>query len=337
MNLPSPNPVLVEVRRGDVVESFHRGAVAVADAAGRLVAAWGDTARPVYPRSALKPVQALALVETGAWGAYGLGTEELALAAASHAGSAIHTDRVAGWLRHIGLGAEALECGGHAPSDPAASRALAASDSPPSPLHNNCSGKHAGFLTVARHLRVPTRGYIRRDHPVQNLVAGAIGAMSGCVPVTAAPCGIDGCGIPVFALPLAGLAAAMARMAAPGGFPASRRAAAREIVAAMLSHPHLVAGRGRLCTEFMRAIPRIALKGGAEGVYVAIVPERGWGVAVKIDDGAGRAAEVAILAVLRRLGLLAREDLDRLAARVAPPLLNVAGRRVGEIRATEWL
>jgi len=329
---PPTNPVLVELRRGAVVESFHRGAVAVASPGG-LIEAVGDCARPVYPRSALKPVQALPLVESGACAAFGLGSEELALAAASHSGAAHHTDRVAAWLIRLGLDQSALECGAHPPGDSEAARLLAASGRLPSPLHNNCSGKHTGFLTLARHLGIPTAGYIRRDHPVQALVEAVIAEMSGC-DLGTAPCGIDGCGIPVFGLPLGGLAAAMARLADPARLPPARRMAAAAIVAAMAAHPELVAGPGRACTEMMARMPGIVLKGGAEGVYVAIVPSCGLGVAVKIDDGAGRAAEVAIAAALVRLGLVTAEAA---APFVRPPLLNVAGRTVGEMVAVEVL
>jgi len=326
------NPVLVEVCRGDAVESRHRGAAAVADAGGRLVAAWGDVGRAVYPRSSLKPVQALALVETGAWQAFGLGTEELALAAASHSGSARHVAKVAAWLERLGLSDGDLECGAHPPMDADEARGLMCSGRQPCPLHNNCSGKHTGFLTVARHLKIPTRGYIRPGHAVQRLVSQTIAEMSGH-DLASTPCAVDGCGIPVHALPLAALATAMARMARPDSLGPVRGAAAAALVAAMRAHPDLVAGSGRTCTEVMAKAPGIAVKGGAEGVYIAIVPDRGWGVAVKIDDGAGRAAEVAVLAVLRRLGVLAGEAAVALAAHMRPPLHNVAGIVVGEIRA----
>ena len=326
------NPVLVEVTRGGAVESRHRGAVAVADPSGRLVATWGDPTTSVFPRSALKPVQALPLAESGALAAWGLGNAELALATASHTGRPGHTDRVAAWLARLGLSAADLECGAHPPTDPATARALAVAGQAPSPLHNNCSGKHAGFLTLARTLGAPTAGYVHPDHPVQRRVTAAIAALTGCDPA-AAPCGVDGCGIPVFGLPLAGLATAMARLAAPDGLETGRRLAARQVVAAMQAHPELVAGPGRMGTEIMRRAPGLVLKGGAEGVFAAILPEAGLGVAVKIDDGAGRAAEVAMLAVLVRLGRLPADGRPDLAAWLRPPVLNVAGRPTGEIRA----
>lgn len=324
--LDTANPILVEVSRGPAVESRHRGAVAVADAAGRLVACWGDVARPVYPRSALKPVQALPLVESGALDAFGLGAEELALACASHSGSPLHTARVAAWLERLGLSAADLECGAHPPVDAATAAALTAAGAPPSALHNNCSGKHAGFLTVARRLKVATAGYIRRDHPVQQRVADAIARLTGCA-LAQAPVGTDGCGIPVFALPLAALATAMARLAV------ARGDAAERVVVAMRHHPELTAGPGRTATEIMRRAPQVVVKGGAEGVMVAILPEAGLGIALKIDDGANRAADVALLAVLDRLGMLGPAERHTLAAFLRPPVLTVAGVPAGEMRA----
>ncbi|MGE5545773.1 MAG: asparaginase [Solirubrobacterales bacterium] len=328
----SASPLLIEVTRGDTVESRHLGAAVVADADGRVVSAWGECGRATFPRSALKPIQALPLAESGAVEAFGLGTEHLALAAASHSGEAAHVERVEAWLSRIGLDVTALECGAHAPSNPEAAARLIKTDGSPCPLHNNCSGKHTGFLTVARQLGLPHRGYIGHDHPVQQLVSAAISDMTGVATAQAA-WGTDGCGIPTYALPLSAIATAMARMADPARLPPGRAKAARAIVAAMLEHPHLVAGSGRLCTRFMQAVPRIAVKGGAEGCYTAIIPEKGWGVALKIDDGAGRAAEVAILAVLTKLGMLTAEESRDLADRIAVPLPNVAGKIVGEVRA----
>ncbi|HSV30369.1 MAG TPA: asparaginase [Candidatus Omnitrophota bacterium] len=298
-------PIVIEILRGGLVESRHLGNAAVCDPAGAVVAEWGDSDRPTFPRSAIKPIQALPLVESGAADAFALTDEELALATASHSGEPMHTERVARWLARIGLGPEALECG-------AGDRA--------SPLHNNCSGKHAGFLTVARHLGIRSAGYIRHDHPVQQMVSAAIAEATG---TAGAPWGTDGCGIPTFSLPLSGIARAMA------GMTTDRPAAAR-IVAAMRAHPHLVAGTNRLCTRFMQAVPGIVVKGGAEGVYGAIVPKKGWGVALKIEDGAGRAAEAAILAVLAKLKLVSEER----ASQLTPEIRNAAGKIVGEVRVT---
>lgn len=332
-----PDPVLVEATRGPLVESLHRGAVAVCDAGGDIVAGWGDIERAVFPRSAVKPLQALPLIESGAAAHFGVSDEEIALACASHAGDAKQTELVERWLRRVGLGVADLECGSQIPTDPDAALALAIEGGKPSALHNNCSGKHCGMLTTALHMGEPTKGYVGADHPVQRRITDTLGEMAGTMPQHT-PFGTDGCGIPTFALPLSGLATALARMADPSSLPPIRRDAARRIVAAMSGHPDLIAGRGRLSTLVMRAAPSIVVKGGAEGVYAAILPGRGLGVAVKIDDGANRAAEVAMLAILRHLRALSAEEEALLADHCQPTIRNVAGEPVGVLRPSpDWL
>ncbi len=321
----TPTPVAVEVRRGPAVESRHRVAVAVAAVGGRITARVGDTATPVFPRSAIKPIQALALVETGAADAFGLGAVELALACASHGGEPMHVEAVRAWLRRVGLGERDLECGAHVPLDRAAARALRARGGTPSPLHNNCSGKHAGMLTTALHLGAPTAGYLAPDHAVQRRIRTVFEELAGVA--LPAP-GIDGCGVPTWPLPLERLAVAAADLC--------ERPAARRLFAAMRAEPDLVAGTGRLNTALLRARPDLVAKAGAEGTYVAVLPERGLGVALKVEDGAARGAEVALLAVLERLvgGIADHPDLRSFAE---PPLTSVAGRTVGVIGAApDW-
>jgi len=326
------NPVLVEAVRGNMVESRHRGACAVTDARGRLVLALGDVERPIYGRSAIKPLQALPLIETGAADAFALDARELALACASHRGEPSHVTAVEGWLARLGLSARDLECGAHAPADPASAEALLRVGAAPSALHNNCSGKHAGFLTTARHLREPTRNYIDAAHPVQRRVRAVLEAMTG-LDLDAAPRGIDGCGIPVIGIPLAGLARAMARLADPTGLAPTRAAAARRILDAMAAEPSMVAGSGSFTTAVLSEAGRtVRLKPGAEGVFCAALPEQGLGIALKIADGAGRAAEVALGEILRRLGALSPEQGERLAPLLRPSLRNVAGHEIGELR-----
>lgn len=327
-------PVLVEVVRGGVVESRHRGAAVVSDAKGGIVMAWGDVERPVYPRSAAKPLQALPLVESGAADAFGLGPSELALACASHHGETAHVAALAGWLVRIGLGVANLACGAHPPLDPAAARRLVQSGAAATPLHNNCSGKHLGFLTTARHLGEAAAGYIEPDHPVQRRVAAVIAEMAG-LDLTRAPRGVDGCGIPVIALPLSGLARAMARMADPATLTPTRAAASRRLLDAMATEPLMVSGSTGFATALLRAAgERVRAKPGAEGVYAASLPTLGLGLALKIDDGAARAAEAAIAAILVRLELLDAAVLSGtdLAERMRPVVRNVAGAVVGEIR-----
>ncbi len=326
------NPLLVEVTRGDMVESRHRGALAVVDAAGRVVEAHGDIERPVYARSALKPLQALPLLESGAAERYAASDAEIALACASHTGETRHVEAVRAWLARIGLGVEDLECGSHMPADEAASAALVRAGARPSALHNNCSGKHTGFLATARHLGEPTRGYIRYEHPVQQRILGLLEQMTG-LDLGQAPRGIDGCGIPVIGIPLGGMAMAMARLADRDGLPPARAAAAWRVVAAMAAEPFMVGGLGRFCSIVMQAAgDAVVLKTGAEGVCTGVLRKLGLGIALKIDDGAARAAEVAMGEALRRLGVLAPEHEGLLSALLTPAVSNRAGVEVGMLR-----
>ena len=326
------NPLMVEVTRGGMVESRHRAAIAVVDAAGKVVRARGDIERPVYGRSAIKPLQALPLVETGAADRFGVSVAELALACASHSCESRHIDAVTAWLARIGLAASDLECGSHLPSEERALKAVIRNGVALTGIYNNCSGKHTGFLTTARHLGEPTRGYIRYEHPVQQRILGVLEQMCG-LDLGRAPRGVDGCGIPVIGIPLGNIALGMARLADPDDLPEARAAAAKRIVAAMAAEPFMVAGTGRFCTVVMQALGgRAVLKTGAEGVYCAALPELGLGVALKVDDGAGRAAEVAMGAVLVELGIIDDALRARLADTLAPAVLNRAGLETGRIR-----
>ena len=335
--MASRNPLTVEVTRGGMVESRHRGAAVVMDAKGNAVHAWGEIERIVYPRSAIKPLQALAVVETGAAEAFAVTDAELALASASHCGQPQHMDVVLAWLERIGLGADDLECGAHEPLDPETAKARVRAGESPGPADNNCSGKHAGMLTTAKHLGEETAGYTRPGHPVQQRLRAILTDIGGA-DLSQAPEGTDGCGIPVFGMPLSAMARAMARMADTGGLEAGRAEAAGRIVAAMMSNPLLVSGRGRFDTIAMEAANgAFAVKTGAEGVHGAILPRLGLGVAVKIDDGARRAAQVAMAAILDYLGVLDGEAKVALAGFLETPVLNEKGERVGEIRmAPDW-
>ena len=334
---PSSNPALVEVTRGPLAESRHRGAAAVVDSAGRLVAAWGDVACPVYPRSAIKPLQALALIESGAADAFDLAPAELALACASHTGEPGHADGVLAWLKRMGLGEADLECGAHPPMGEEARFALQATGVEPGARHNNCSGKHAGMLAVAKRLGVPTAGYIRADHPAQRLVRQTVGEMADCA-LADAPAGTDGCGIPTLAMPIEAMARAFARLADPSALSPARAEAVRRIRAAIAAHPDMVAGRGRFCTAVMAAGGEsVLVKTGAEGVFCAALPEAGLGLALKIDDGATRASECAIAALLLRFGAADGPAEAVLAGHTQRILRNWAGAEVGMVRsAADW-
>ena len=335
--MASYNPLTVEVTRGDMVESRHLGAAVVMDRQGKVVHAWGDPDRVVYPRSAIKPVQALALIETGAADAFHVTDAELALATASHAGTPEHVSAVSNWLQRIGLGPDDLECGGHEPLDPDAAKGLVRTGEDFGPVHNNCSGKHAGFLTTAKHLAEPTAGYSKPGHPVQERLKTLLAEMGGA-DLTRAPEGTDGCGIPVFGMPLAAVALALARMAGPETLDDRRAAAAKRIIAAMMAHPFLAAGPDRFDTIAMQAAPgRFAVKTGAEGMYGAILPGPGLGVALKIDDGAKRASQVAMAAILEFLGVLDEKAAGALEPFLETPVTNAREEPVGQIRmAKGW-
>ena len=328
------SPVLVEVWRGDILESVHRGRVAVCRADGTVVEAMGAVSPPMLPRSASKMLQALALVESGAADAEGLTDRHLALACASHRGQPVHTDLARSWLARLGLGDADLRCGAHAPTDKPTRAAMAAAGEPPEQVHNNCSGKHCGFLTLTRHLGAGP-DYIALGHPVQTAVRAATEEMAG---ERADDFAIDGCSAPNFALSLTGFATALARMAAPAGtLTGARAAAADRLRDAMAAHPRLIAGDGQPATVLTAAAEgQAVIKSGAEGVYAAMLPARGLGIALKIDDGSDRGAQAAIAALLARYGVLeARHPAVQSLADA--PIHNWRGIAHGHIRASAIL
>jgi L-asparaginase II len=325
------NPVLVEVTRGGIVESRHRGAVVVVDADGGRVMAIGDTAQPVFPRSAVKSIQALPLVESGAADAYGFGDREIALACASHSGQPEHAALALSMLELAGLDGTALECGAHWPSRQDAALELSRRAGAPSALHNNCSGKHSGFVCTCRHLGIDHRGYVGAAHRSQQMVREAMEAVTGATHGEDV-CGTDGCSIPTYAVPLDSLALGFARMATGNGLGQERAKAAKRIFAACLAEPFYVAGTSRMDTRLMSAGGgRIFVKTGAEGVYCGAVPELGLGIAIKCDDGAGRASEAMVAAVLARL--LADDELSGKLSKMAhSKITNWNGIDVGAVR-----
>lgn len=337
-----PNPTLVEVLRGAAVESRHTGALAIVDASGALHTALGDVDRPVFPRSAVKMLQALPLVASGAAEAFGLTNTELALACASHSGEPEHVATAAGVLAKLGLDETALECGNQWPSREPVLRAMVARGEQASALHNNCSGKHSGFVCLAclmaRNAGAEpaefARGYVAAEHPVMREVSAALSAATG-VDVEHAPRGTDGCSIPTFALPLRALALAFARCGTGQGLSDGHARAARRLRQAAAAAPFMVAGTDRFDTRVMQALgERLFCKIGAEGVYCAALPELGLGVALKIDDGAARAAEAAMAAVA--LALLKTEH-DLLTGYSHLALRNWRGTLVGSLRPAEAL
>lgn len=327
------NPVLVEVTRGALVESRHRGAVAVADADGRGVLAIGDVASPVFPRSAVKALQAVALVEEGAADRFGFDDEALALACASHSGEPAHVAGVERMLTKIGLEASALRCGVHWPISQSAAYALARTGTA-SALHNNCSGKHAGFLCLACAMGADTADYFRPEHPVQRQVRAVLEDFTGAVlgeDVRA----IDGCSVPTWAVPLQNLAHGFAKFGTGRGLSPARAAAAARLRQACAAKPWFVAGSGRFCTEIMQLFgDRVFVKTGAEGIYCAALPQQGLGIALKCDDGAARAAQAVMAATIARFLPLDVAERAALAPLLQPSLRNWSETEVGAMRVT---
>ena len=338
------NPILVEATRGGARESAHRGAIAVVDADGRSVASLGDIERPIFPRSAGKVLQALPLVASGAADQLGLADEELAIACASHGGEPAHTEVVARMLARAGLDAGALECGAHWPYREPVQRQMAAAGIEPSALHNNCSGKHAGFLCLAcrlagdRDRRAFARGYVGADHPVMREVTAALQATTGFDLASTAR-GTDGCSIPTYAIPLRHLAHAFSRIGTGIGRAAGHAEAARRLRRAVARHPFMVGGSGRFDTRVMERLgERVFCKVGAEAVFCAAFPERGLGVAIKIDDGnTARAAEVAMAAAIEALVALDEGEASFMRTLSDVALVNWNGIEVGRLRATAEL
>ena len=340
----SSNPTLVHAWRGGIVESSHRGAVAVVDADGTVHTQLGDIDRPIFPRSAVKVLQALPLVASGAADRFGLTNAELALACASHGGEVRHADTAAGMLAKAGVDVAALECGTHWPYHDGSIKALAAAGQQPSALHNNCSGKHSGFVCLGCLMaegsdrRAFLKGYVKPDHPVMREVTAALQATTG-YDLTAAARGTDGCSIPTYAIPLRHLAHAFARVATGVGLSDGHARAAKRLRQAVAAAPDMVAGTGRFDSRVMAQLgERVFCKVGAEGVYCAALPEVGLGVAVKMDDGnTARACEVAMAALIQRLLPLQGEDAALVARLADVRLNNWNGIEVGALQAAPAL
>ena len=334
-NETSTPAILVEVTRGPIVESRHRGHVAAVDGEGRLVAYLGDPDTVSYLRSSAKPFQGIPLIASGAADRFGLTEREIAIACGSHSGEPMHTAATLSILNKIGLGPEALKCGAHDPVSVAARSNLRARGETPTVLHNNCSGKHAGMLALALYLGAPTESYDQLDNPVQVLIVDMVAKISG-IPTGDIVIGIDGCGTPVFGVGVSVMARMYAQLVnSPESFDDASRAACRRIVSAMITYPEMIGGTTeRLDTELMRAA-----KVGAEGVYtVGVLPCAEWpsglGLAVKIEDGEeSRSRPTVIIESLRQLGVLRNESLAGVAPYARSSVHNWRGDRVGEVRA----
>lgn len=318
------NPVMVEETRGNHQESRHRGVAAIVNSLGHVVREWGNIYDPIFGRSALKLVQALPLIETGAVDAFNLSPQEIALACASHHGEEIHIKALELWLHKIGKDERILDCG--IPQQFNTSKTTV--------LHNTCSGKHLGFLTTALHRKEPLEGYTLRDHLVQQRVERALSDLTD-VDHIHVPRGIDGCGIPAFAIPLYNIALAMARFADPSNLPYPRQKAIRRILAAVEACPDMVAGTKGFDTKVIKLTQgQVLCKMGAAGVEIGIIPSLGFGIALKIDDGNARATELAFLAILRSLGMVDAEHYEMLGPRT--PILSQKGKTVGFMQPTNF-
>jgi L-asparaginase II len=330
--------LLVEVTRNGTVESRHFGAAVVCDVKGKVVESWGDIEQLVFPRSALKPMLAIHLLESGASDHYALSDAELSLACSSHQGEQIHQELVASWLTRLGLSEDHLACGAVLPEDTESAHQLLAAGQQGCRIHHNCSGKHTAFLTTALHLAMSLHNYHQVEHPLQQLSLEILSDLAGS-DLKQYPMGIDGCGLPAPTMPLVKLAYAMARFAKPVDLSATRAQAIYRLHEAITNEPLYVAGHGMVVSELNEVTKGAVLaKTGAEGIVTAALPQQGLGIAVKIADGSSRARSVALLALLDQLGALSAEEKQKLQQHISPTLVNSRGLAVGEIRpAASWL
>ena len=330
--------LLVEVTRNGTVESRHFGAAVVCDFKGDVVESWGDIESLVFPRSALKPMLAIQLVESGASDQYALSDAELSLACSSHQGEQMHQNLVESWLSRLGLTEDHLACGAVLPEHTESAHQLLASGQHGCRIHHNCSGKHTGFLTTALHLDIPLDNYHQVEHPLQQLSLDTLSDLAD-IDLKQYPIGIDGCGLPAPTMPLLQLGQATARFANPVDLSDYRAQAIYRLHEAVTNEPLYIAGHGTMVSELNEVTKGAVLsKTGAEGVATAALPERGLGIALKIVDGSARARSVALLAILDHLGALSDEEKHQLQAHISPTIVNSRGIVVGEIRpAASWL
>jgi L-asparaginase II len=321
---PMPNPIIAEVTRGGIVESRHTGAYAVVNGEGKIVKSAGDFATPIFPRSAIKAFQCVPLIESGAADHFGFTEEEIALACSSHNGEPEHVRVARSMLQKARSGEEHYECGAHWPSEIHARHDVVRGGGAALQVHNNCSGKHAGMLALARQLGADSKDYVKIDHPVQQAVAKTIAEYCD-VDVEDLTWGIDGCSVPTWAFPLSNMALGFAKLTeTPTG---------KRIIEAVRKFPFMVAGTGRFDTKLMEAVPRVLVKTGAEGVYCGCIPHANIGIALKCDDGAGRAAETAMAALLSSLDVWTAEEKATLQSFAHSDLTNWRKIHVGDVHA----
>jgi L-asparaginase II len=318
------NPIIAEVIRGSIVESRHTGAYAFCDASGGVALSAGDIETAVYPRSAVKAFQCLPLIESGAADHFALTDEEIALCCASHDGEPDHVRVARAILAKIGVDEICYQCGAHYPTSRVAAFELVREGKEAQQVHNNCSGKHAGMLALARHLGVDTKDYVSPDHPVQLVIAKAMGEICD-IDLSSAPMGIDGCSVPTWAMPIKNTAMGFARL------PLSK--AGERIIGSARQNPFMIAGTSRFDTKIMKAVPRLFIKYGAEGVFCGVIPHAGLGFAMKCDDGAARAIEVSAAGMLAQLDVWTPEEKQSLTSFCSEPIRNWRKIETGELRA----
>ena len=328
------NPVLAEVLRGGVVESRHRGTVVAVNADGKTVLSLGDTDELVFPRSSLKPLQVIPLVESGAVDQFQLSQQELALACASHNGEAIHMEVLMQWMARLGLTAEQLECGPSLPLDKTTSESLLRNGGSASRELHNCSGKHTGMLTMAAFLKESLSGYSEYEHATQQRWMALLSELSG-TNIFDMPWDKDGCGLPAVAMPLSAFARAFSPFINSANRNDKRSKAMTRVASAMRAHPQMVAGTGRCCTATMQNSEDLMVKVGAEGVFIAVALQAGVVIAVKNDDGATRGAEVMLGAALRQLGLITADNYQSMAQWYEPVIKNSQQVVVGSVQASK--
>lgn len=322
---------VVDVYRGGRVESSHCGHVAVVNSKGELLYSIGDPNRITYARSAIKPIQTIPVLETGAADSFGLTNPDISLLCASHSGEAQHTDRVLAILKRAGIEEGALQCGTHIPHAQDTYKALLAAGKDLTPLYNNCSGKHTGMLITAKYMNEKLEDYYKPLHPVQQRILKTLSEITD-YSIEQIEIGTDGCGVPVHALPLERLAYGFARMADSSKLGEKRAKVVDRITTAMMEHPEMVGGTGRFCTDFMGSCDgRLFGKAGAEGVYLIGDRQTGLGIAIKIEDGNGRAVYPAALETLKQLGIIDEQQINRLMHHYRPVLKNARQENIGEL------
>jgi L-asparaginase II len=332
-NKGQPNPILVEVIRGGVVESQHRGSMVAVNVEGEVIYSAGDMTQLIYPRSALKVLQILPLLELDGASKLNLSPQQISLACASHNGTKVHLEAVEAWLAALELNAEDLECGPAMPVHETTMLDLVRAGGVESRVHNTCSGKHVGMLSLAKLMGESTKGYSSYEHPTQQSWLKRLTALSG-VNMAEMVWDRDGCGMPAPQMPMDAFARCWAQFAKPENHEEKTARAMQLVINSIAQHPEMIAGRERCCTAVIEATEgEVIVKTGAEGVFGGVIPKRGIGIALKIDDGATRASEVALGSLLLALGVISKKQHTDLNPFFQTPLFNTQGFQTGEVRA----